>query len=48
MKVDKSDYQYDVSLRGEFIRQVLASELSDKEKEDIILLGVKALGGEEL
>ena len=48
MKVDKSDYQYDVSLRGEFIRQVLASDLSDKEKEDIILLGVKALGGEEL
>ena len=48
MKVDQKDYEYDVSLRGEFIRQVLASDLSDKEKEDIILVGTKALDGEDL
>ena len=48
MKVDQGDLMYDVSLKGEFIRQVLASDLSDKEKEDIILVGIKALGGEDI
>lgn len=48
MKVDQCDLVHDVSLKGEFIRQVLASDLSDKEKEDVILVGIKALGGEDI
>ena len=40
---------HDVSLKGEFLRMVLADKkLTDKEKEQICLLGVKALAGEEL
>lgn len=40
---------HDVSLKGEFLRMVLADKkLTDREKEQISLLGVKALAGEEL
>ncbi len=48
LDVAMQDVAYDVSLRGEFIRQVLASNLSDKEKEQIILVGLRALTGEDL
>ncbi len=41
------DYQYDVSLKGEFVRQVMASELPEEEKEEILRLGLRALNGEE-
>ena len=41
------DYQYDVSLKGEFVRQVMASELQEEEKEEILRLGLRALNGEE-
>ena len=41
------DYQYDVSLKGELVRQVMASELSEEEKEEILRLGLRALNGEE-
>lgn len=42
------DYQYDFSLKGEFIRLVLSdSKLSDSEKEAIITEGLRALAGEE-
>lgn len=43
------DYQYDHSLRGEFIRLVLSSsQLSEAEKEAVILEGLHALSGEEI
>lgn len=42
------DYQYDATLKGEFIRLVLDSCLEESEKEQIILNGIKALSGEEL
>ena len=41
------EFQFDVSLKGEFVRSVLSSRLSQKEKEDIILAGIRALSGEE-
>lgn len=41
------DYQYDVSLKGEFVRLVLASDLTDREKEEILYRGLHALAGEE-
>jgi len=42
------DYQNDVSLKGEFIRRVMASKLPEQEKERIIACGLRALSGEEL
>lgn len=41
------DYQYDVSLKGEFVRLVLASRMSKAEKEQVLRLGIRALAGEE-
>ena len=37
------DYQYDVSLKGEFVRLVLASELSENEKEEVLRKGLCAV-----
>lgn len=48
LAVTSQDVAHDVSLRGEFIRQVLASNLSATEKEQTILMGLKALAGEDL
>lgn len=43
------EYKNDKSLKGEFIRTVMAkTELSDSEKAEIIECGIKALAGEEL
>lgn len=41
------DYQYDISLKGEFVRLVLASRLKKEEKEQVLRLGIRALSGEE-
>ena len=48
LAVDPERYRNDVSLKGEFIRQVLASELSEHEKAAVIRAGVLALAGEEI
>lgn len=48
LEVKLEDVENDISLRGEFIRGVLSSNLSDKAKEQVILTGVKALYREEL
>ena len=42
------DYRNDISLKGEFVRRVLASSLSDAEKERVIACGFRALMGEEV
>lgn len=48
-KIDFSAYEKEVSLRGEFIRVILRDEsLSEEEKNEAILLGLKALRGEEV
>ena len=48
LQIRPEDYLHDISLKGEFVRRVLASDLSDREKEEIIACGLRALGGEEL
>lgn len=48
MEVTLKDVEKDISLRGEFIRQVLSSNLKDEEKEQTILVGLKSLLGEDL
>ena len=48
-KIDPRVYEGDVSLRGEFVRAVLANELWDAEKKSrVIALGLKALSGREV
>lgn len=43
-EIHPEEYQYDVSLKGEFVRLVLeADELSEEEKEEILRRGVQAL-----
>lgn len=46
--ISPEDYRNDVSLKGEFIRRVMASGLSEREKERIVACGLRALAGEEL
>lgn len=48
LKIDRRSYEHDVSLKGEFIRMVMASDRSEEEKERIICYGLRALAGEEV
>ena len=48
LMIDKASYEHDISLKGEFIRMVMASNRSEEEKEQIILCGIRALSGEEV
>ena len=48
-KVNFEDYRYDKSLKGEFVRKVMAEEgLSDIRKAEILHIGFKAIAGEEI
>ena len=42
------DYLNDVSLKGEFIRVTMASDLPDKMKSRVIECGLAALSGQEV
>ena len=46
--LEPAGYEHDVSLKGEFIRTVMASHLTEEEKEQIICAGLLALRGEEI
>lgn len=48
LKIEKESYEHDASLKGEFIRMVMASDKSDEEKEMIICCGIRALCAEEV
>ncbi len=48
MAINPEDYKNDISLKGEFIRLVLASDASEEEKASIIRTGMQALMGEEI
>ena len=48
MLIRPEDYRNDISLKGEFVRRVLASDLSDLEKERVLACGFRALCGEEV
>lgn len=47
-RIDIESFRGDISIRGEFVRVVEASDLSDDEKREIIMLGLRALSGEEV
>ena len=48
LRINYDDYKNDLSLRGEFIRAVQASDKTDEEKSRIIAYGLKALAGEAI
>lgn len=48
LKLDYNRYTQDVSIAGEFVRQVRASDLPEDEQERVIELGLRALAGEEV
>lgn len=47
-KIDIKAFENDISVRGEFVRTVTASDLSDEEKAEIIRCGLAALSGKEI
>lgn len=48
LAISSGSYEHDISLKGEFIRMVMASDRPPEEKEKIITLGIRALSGEEI
>lgn len=48
LEINLSDYEFDKSVRGEFVRAVWESELDSQEKNKIIMCGLSALKGEEV
>ena len=48
MTINPEDYKNDISLKGEFIRLVLACDASEEDKAAIIRTGMQALMGEEI
>ncbi len=48
LKINPRDYENDISLKGEFIRNVLSSDLSEDDKNMVIEYGIKALLKEEI
>lgn len=48
LKINYMDYENDASLKGEFIRMVLNEKLTDEEKKQIIITGIRALSGEDI
>ena len=45
---DPKEYENDISLKGEFIRLVMASDFSEEDKIQIIRAGLEALSGEDI
>ena len=48
LSIRAEDYRNDISLKGEFVRLVLASDLDEQVKMQVIEKGIRALGGEEV
>ena len=48
LNADYRDYEKDASLKGEFIRMVLKSDMDEEKKAQVIRCGILALSGEEI
>lgn len=46
--INPKDYKNDISLKGEFVRSVYNSNLTDEEKNQVIEFGIKALMKEDI
>ena len=47
-RIERSTYEHDASLKGQFIRLVMASDRPEEQKARIICVGLQALAGEEV
>ena len=47
-KIDVESLIGDLSLKGEFLRKIVSSDISEEDKKRIISLGLKALSGREI
>ena len=48
LSIDYKSYENMISLKGEFVRTVMNTKEEESEKEQMILLGIRALSGEDL
>lgn len=49
LKIEAGDYMLDESLKGEFVRQIMADDsISEEDKKIIIRYGLQAIAGEEV
>ena len=48
IKIDENSFSYDKSIKGEFVRAVMSSKLSEQDKSKIIMFGLKSLKGEDV
>ncbi len=48
LKINEEDFSLDKTVRGEFVRSVLQSDLCEEDKSKIIMLGLKAFSEEDL
>ncbi len=48
LSIDYREYENMISLKGEFVRMILSAKEEPEEKEQMIMLGLRALSGEEL
>ena len=48
LKIERESYEFDASLKGAFIRSVMASGYTEAEQARIITCGIRALNGEEV
>jgi hypothetical protein len=48
LELPRENYEFDISLKGEFVRLVHASNHTEEEKERIIACGIRALSGEDV
>ena len=46
LKIHAENYIHDLSLKGEFVRRVMASDLPEVDKERVLHYGLRALAGE--
>jgi len=47
-KLDLSRYEADTTLKGEFVRTVLADNMDEEQKKRVIMVGLRALKGESI
>ena len=48
LDLSREDFENDKSVRGEFVRLVRDSDLSEEKKSAVIMLGLNALKGEDI
>lgn len=46
LRIHAENYMHDLSLKGEFVRRVMDSDLSETDKERVLHYGLRALAGE--